>query len=208
MAQVARKLQGPLAVRSWNVARLFGGEVRYPVAGARHSRKMRRLAQLAEGTDTSSQDGSSPGRWLMTVHPEALSSALRRASGQSTRLRRSSRWCVGGSGFCDSAVPRCRGLISPVCTSSPSSAAPPRTLRAVRRALLPLTEASIGEIRFSRSLEAEHFLDLFAEFSEVLLDGFSRRKFREGELQQLASTTSLPTPPSKSLCPAGATPNA
>lgn len=40
LAPVAERLQRPLVSRSWNTARLFGGDVRCPVATALHARKM------------------------------------------------------------------------------------------------------------------------------------------------------------------------
>lgn len=42
---------GPLVLRSWNAANMFGGDVRCPVAAARHARKMRTVAMTAQGAD-------------------------------------------------------------------------------------------------------------------------------------------------------------
>lgn len=51
LPQIARRLQGPLIVRSWISASLFGGDPGCSASAARHRRKMQAVTTIADGAD-------------------------------------------------------------------------------------------------------------------------------------------------------------
>lgn len=179
LSQAAPRLQRPLVLRSCHASSLFGGDVhaRLPLlvrwlvgyASAAHRRRRRPLDRgvrclTGSSSSTSCRDADSSAPSCPTTPRAASSSASRHASTPSARVGPSSLWSADASP-------------GPLCSS------------ARRRQCAPRPRAwhscpQLSSCAPARTWPAEHFLRPFADYTEFLADGFSRRQFHDGEPHQ------------------------